>query len=133
MTTTLPMAMTSPFVDVSAIPPLGHDEAMVLAASEFARMVDLLRTLRPDDWAQPTACELWTVREMVSHVVGMAEAQASFRQFVHDLRQAGKRDGGAMIDALNAAQVRERAGVAPAALIDRLAAAAPQLVRASGR
>jgi uncharacterized protein (TIGR03083 family) len=133
MTTAPPLAMAGPFVDVAATPALGHDEAMVLAETEFARMVDLLRDLLPDDWAKPTACALWSVRDMVAHVVGMAEAQASFRQFAHDFRMAGKRDGGAMIDALNATQVRERTGMAPWALVDRLAGVAPKAVRARRR
>jgi uncharacterized protein (TIGR03083 family) len=133
MTTAIPVAGAVPFVDVAATPVLGHDEAMVLAETEFTRMVNLLRALSPDDWGQPTVCALWTVRDMVAHVVGMAEAQASFRQFAHDVRMAGKRDGGAMIDALNATQVRERAGVSSAVLIDRLAGIAPKAVRARRR
>jgi uncharacterized protein (TIGR03083 family) len=133
MTTAMPVATVGPFVDVAATPLLGHDEAMVLAETEFTRMVNLLRALTPDDWAETTACALWTVRDMVAHVVGMADAQASFRQFAHDVRMAGKRDGGAMIDALNATQVRERAGVTPSALVDRLAAIAPNAVRARRR
>jgi hypothetical protein len=64
--------------------PLGHQEAMILAATEFDRMAAQLRALTPRDWAQPTVCELWDVRAMAAHVLGMAEAQASFRQFAHD-------------------------------------------------
>jgi uncharacterized protein (TIGR03083 family) len=119
--------------DVTTIPPLGHDEAMGLAAAEFARAVDLLHTLHADEWAMETVCPLWTVQAMVAHVVGMAEAQASLRQFVHDFRVARKRTGGAMIDALNAAQVRDRAELTPEQLVDRLAAAAPNAVRARRR
>jgi hypothetical protein len=62
-------------VNVGVVPPLGHAEAMRLAETEFARMVDLLRQLRPDEWTQPTVCDLWDVRGMVAHVVGMAEAR----------------------------------------------------------
>jgi len=119
--------------DVAGIPTLGHAEAMGLAESEFARMVELLRQLRADDWQQPTVCTLWNVRAMVAHVVGMAEAQASFRQFVHDFRAAGKRSGGAMIDALNATQVRDRAELTPGQLVDRLAGVTARAVRARRR
>ena len=119
--------------DVTTIPPLGHDEAMELAAAEFVRAVDLLRTLRADEWAMETVCTLWTVQSMVAHVVGMAEAQASLRQFMHDFGVARKRTGGAMIDALNAAQVRDRAELTPEQLVDRLATAAPRAVRARRR
>ena len=73
------------------------------------------------------------VRAMAAHVVGMAEAQASFRQFVHDFRAAGKRSGGKMIDEMTATQVRERAAMTPDAIISRLAAVAPSAVRARRR
>jgi uncharacterized protein (TIGR03083 family) len=126
------MATTGP-ADVASIPALGHTEAMGLASTEFGRMVELLSRLRAEDWQQPTVCTLWNVREMVAHVVGMAEAQASLRQFVHDFRAAGKRSGGAMIDALNATQVRDRAELTPAQLVDRLAGVAARAVRARRR
>jgi len=127
------MTMTLTVADVATIPRLDHHQAMGLAETEFARVVDLLRRLDSDDWHKPTVCALWDVRDLVAHVLGMAEAQASFRQFVHDLRAANKRTGGPMIDAMTATQVRERAELTPAQLIDRLAANAPAAVRARRR
>jgi len=105
----------------------------LLAAMEFDRMAAQLRALAPADWAQPTACGLWDVRALAAHVLGMAEAQASFRQFAHDFRAAGKRSGGKMIDEMTATQVRERAAMTPAAITSRLAAVAPRAVRARRR
>jgi uncharacterized protein (TIGR03083 family) len=128
------MTLTRPNLpDVATIPKLGHGEAMILAESEFARTVELLRGLGPDDWRRQTVCELWDVRAMVAHMLGMAEAQASFRQFLHDFRAANKRTGGAMIDAMTATQVRERADLSPAQLIERFVAVAPRAVRARRR
>jgi uncharacterized protein (TIGR03083 family) len=119
--------------DVATIPPLGHREAMELAADEFDAVLRLLRELGVEDWRQQTVCELWDVRAMAGHMLGMAEAQASIRQFLHDVRLASKRSGGAMIDAMTATQVRERAGLGTAELIERFEAAAPRAVRARGR
>ncbi len=119
--------------DVSTIAPIRHDEAMALASGEFGRTLDLLRQLGPDDWHRPTVCDLWDVRAMAGHMLGMAEAQASVRQFVHDLRVASKRDGGAMLDAMTATQVKERSQLTTAHLIDRFAAVAPRAVRARRR
>ena len=51
-------------------------------------------------------------------------------KFARDYRTASNRDGGPMIDAMTAAQVRERAALTPAQLVDALTAAAPQAVRA---
>jgi uncharacterized protein (TIGR03083 family) len=120
-------------VGAGASVPLGHQEAMVLAAAEFDRMAAQLRALDPQDWAQPTACDLWDVRAMAAHVLGMAEAQASVRQFAHDYRAAGKRSGGKMIDEMSATQVRERPAMTPGAIVSRLVAVAPRAVRARRR
>lgn len=132
MTTMQPPARGAT-MDVGEVPKLDHAEAMVLAETEFARTVELLQHLSPDDWERPTVCPLWNVRSMVAHVVGMAEAQASFRQFAHDFRVARRRSGGAMIDAMNASQVRDRAELTPRQLLDRLARVAPRAVRTRRR
>ena len=112
---------------------LGHTEAMGLAETEFARMVEQLGSLSAEDWRQPTVCELWDVRALASHVLGMAEAQASLRQFAHDFRAAGRRSGGKMIDAMTATQVAERASMTPGAIVSRLASVAPKAVKARRR
>ena len=125
--------METALIDAAVAAPLGHREAMGLAETELARMVAQLRSLSPEDWGRPTVCELWDVRAMATHVLGMAEAQASFRQFAHDFRAASKRTGGKMIDAMTATQVSERASMTPAAIIDRLAAVAPKAVKARRR
>jgi uncharacterized protein (TIGR03083 family) len=128
------MTMTRPpTTNVATISKLGHREAMQLATNEFARTLELLHQLRPDDWQRETACSLWNVQAMVAHMLGMAEAQASFRQFLHDFRAANKRTAGAMIDALNATQVRERANLSPSQLVERFVAAVPRAVRARRR
>ena len=119
--------------DAGITAPLGHREAMKLAEGEFARMVAQLRSLCADDWGRPTVCELWDVRAMASHVLAMAESQASFRQFAHDFRAAGKRKGGKMIDAMTATQVDERSSLTPDAIVGRLQAVAPKSVKARRR
>ncbi len=112
---------------------LEHVEAMVLAEAEFARIVAELRTLSTTDWQRSTPCDLWDVRAVAAHVLGMAEAQASIRQFAHDFRAARKRPNGKMIDAMTATQVAERSAMTPETIIDRLAAAAPRAVNARRR
>lgn len=123
----------SAMVDVRSVPPIRHREAMDLAATEFDAMIELLRQLTPEEWTKPTSCDLWDVRALVSHVVGMAEAQASFREFAHVYRAAAKRDSGPMIDAMTATQVRERAAMTPPELVDRLVEVAPRAVRGRRR
>jgi len=126
------MTMTVARTEVGNIPTLGHEEGMGLAQTEFGRTVDLLRELRPEEWLRQTVCNLWDVRAMAGHVLGMAQAQASFPQFIHDFRSARK-IGGSVIDGINATQVNERAKLTSAAVVDGLAAAAPRAVKARRR
>ena len=85
--------MTSTMIPPADVPRISHGEAMVLAETEFGRMTGLLRQLGGGEWQRRTICPLWDVRSMVAHVLGMAEAQASFRQFVHDYRSAAEARG----------------------------------------
>jgi hypothetical protein len=109
--------METAMIDAAVAAPIGHREAMQLAEAEFAEMVAQLRSLSADDWNRPTVCELWDVRTMACHVLATAESQASFRQFAHDFRAAGKRTVGKMIDAMTATQVSERSSLTPDAIV----------------
>jgi uncharacterized protein (TIGR03083 family) len=102
-----------------------------LAATEYDRLGELLRTLEPDDWARPTECPGWDVRAMAGHVLGMTEMAASLRQTV--LQNIGAARAGGGIDALTALQVRTRAGLPVADVIERYAVAAPRAVRGRRR
>jgi uncharacterized protein (TIGR03083 family) len=124
---------TATVTDVREIPTIGHKEAMELAQTEFRRVLDLLRGLSTKEWTYQTSCPSWDVRAMVAHMLGMAEAQASFRQFFHDFRAAQQRTSGSMIDAMTATQVNERAELKPIELITHFAAVVPKAVRARRR
>lgn len=62
--------MSSSAVDVSAIAPLQHGEAMRLLDTELQFTVDLLAQLGPAEWTAQTACPDWDVRRMYLHVKG---------------------------------------------------------------
>jgi uncharacterized protein (TIGR03083 family) len=124
-------------IDVSTITPIDHDEAMWITEVEFERMLEALRDLGPDDWARPTVNTGWDVRAVTLHLLGAAEANASFRENAHQMR-AGKRlfkeiGGFHWVDGVNEIQIRERAQLTNAAAIDRFAVAAPAAVRARRR
>jgi uncharacterized protein (TIGR03083 family) len=113
--------MTSTPTDVTSIERITHDEAMAITAVENRKFADQLRSLDGDDWAKPTACELWDVRAMAAHVVGAAAAQISPREFLRQVR-AGKpvvTEIGAQYwwDGMNEIQVRERASLTTDELI----------------
>lgn len=44
-------------------------DVMALAAAERNDLADLLDTLTDEEWAVPSLCEGWSVREVVAHVV----------------------------------------------------------------
>ena len=87
-------------------------EARVLAEEEFTRFAALVASLTPDEWAVPTDCTGWDVRKMVLHVLGSGDAQASVREFAHQLRRGmplnKEIDSHHWVDGLNELQIRER-------------------------
>jgi uncharacterized protein (TIGR03083 family) len=117
---------------VSTIPVLTRDEAMDLAATEYARTIAALRALTPEEWTRPTECPDWDVREMASHMLGFAEAHASLRELAHQLLSARK-GGGDFLDTWTATQVRDRSAVPPAEIVRRFEVAAPASVKARKR
>jgi uncharacterized protein (TIGR03083 family) len=104
-------------------PALDRDLAMRLAATEYQRVLEMLG--RINDWHAPTDCPKWDVRELVAHIVGMAELWSTNREFVHQMRLTSK----AGVDAMTDLQVRERTESDPTELIARLERAAPRAVR----
>ncbi|HWS46545.1 MAG TPA: maleylpyruvate isomerase family mycothiol-dependent enzyme, partial [Acidimicrobiia bacterium] len=118
--------------DVSQIGPLDHATAVRLAATEYERMLALLRDLHGDDWAAPSDCAGWDVRTLVCHVVGTAETLASFPTFVRFMRRVAKRPG-LFVDEMTALHVEERSSCRPAELVERLDRAVPRAVRTRAR
>ena len=109
--------MTPNLEDTGARPSrMDRRSAMRLAADEYTRFADAVASLGTDDWTKPTACPAWDVRQLVCHVVGMAEMAAGVREGNRQRRIAGAdaaREGIAFIDALTDVQVRERADWTP--------------------
>jgi uncharacterized protein (TIGR03083 family) len=112
-------------------------EARVLAEQEFTRFADLVASLSEDDWSRPTDCTGWDVRAMALHVLGSGDAQASPREFLHQLRRGlplnREIDSHHWVDGLNELQIRERSSLSNDELVDRLAAVGPRAVRGRWR
>jgi uncharacterized protein (TIGR03083 family) len=79
---------------------------MRLAADEYARLAELLRSLNDADWTQRTDCPEWDVRALAAHNLGMAEMSASVFEQRRQMK-AAKAAGGLFIDALTDLQVRK--------------------------
>ena len=94
--------------------------AMRLAADEYTRFADAVAALDATDWSQPTDCPAWDVRQLVCHVVGMAEFAAGIREGNRQRKLAGAdaaRRQVPFIDALTDLQVRERVDWTPAQVV----------------
>jgi uncharacterized protein (TIGR03083 family) len=117
-------------MDVSTVAPIQRPESTTLAETEVARMADALRALGPDDWTRPTSCELWDVRAMAGHVLGMTETFTGLRSMARSMRAGAKAAGdGPFVDGLTAVQVAATAGLTTSELVDRLTAAGPLAAR----
>jgi uncharacterized protein (TIGR03083 family) len=128
--------MTITAIDVASIEAVTHREAMGVQARELECTLEMLRPLDERAWSAPTDCPAWDVRAMYQHVLGACEAGASMRENVHQLRLARayrKRHGGPLEAALSGLQVRERAELTPAQIVDRFSVTAPKTVRGRSR
>jgi uncharacterized protein (TIGR03083 family) len=121
------VTMTTPST-TARVPALRRVDAMRLAATEYQRVLDLLRSLQPQDWSRPTDCSGWDVRAIAAHMLGMVELAASMRENRRQVELAERR-GGVFIDALTELQVDERADMTPTQIIDRFAVRASKAVR----
>ena len=123
-------------LEVSTIPPLGHDEAQDLFIVEVERTMNLIRTLAPEDWGMQTDCPAWDVRRMYLHVLGAHESGASMRQLTHQM-WAGSRyrrvHGGPPHAALSHIQVAEREHLSPDEIVSRFEKAGLSAARSRRR
>ena len=118
--------MSAPAVTMQQ-PGLDRAEAAALAATENRRVLDLVRSFDAADWSRPTDCSAWDVHALVCHLVGAFEAFSSLRQLLYQ-GIAGQRAarGRPHIDGMTEVQVRDRAGLTPDQLVERLAVSGPR-------
>jgi uncharacterized protein (TIGR03083 family) len=125
---------TTTATDARAIPAIGHDEAMRITQVEFDRMLAAMRDLDAEDWARPTDNTEWNVREMLLHLLGAADANASMREMVSQVvrgkRLFGEIGGDHWVDGVNEIQIRDRATLTNAEVVERYTAVVPRAVRA---
>ncbi len=113
-------------------PALDHRTAMRLAATEYRRMADFLAALEPDDWARPTDCPGWDVRQMGCHMVGMAAMATGPREQKRQLRLAAAEvtaQGDTLLNALTGLQVSERERWTPAEVVAGARKVGPKAAR----
>ncbi len=128
-------ATTTAWIDVEGLEPLSESEIWDLAQAEYTRMLGVLRSLSDADWSRPTDCAVWTVRDMLGHLVGAAEGFSNPLEMMHQylmgarLIRQGRTDGRQPVDGANALQVADRAGRPVAELLDRYEAVIQPVLR----
>ena len=107
---------------------LDRTVAMRLAATEYDRVLTVLRQLPAEVWTQPSGNPGWDVRQLAAHLLGMAEMASRIPEQIRQLRKA-KKAGGVFIDALTGLQVDERADMTPQQITDRFAVIGPKAAK----
>jgi uncharacterized protein (TIGR03083 family) len=117
---------------VADVARIERDEARVIAEEEFRRYASYCASFSADEWAMPTDCEGWTVRDVSLHVLGSADAQASvtelLHQFVRGIPVNRQIESHHWVDGINELQIRERRNLSNAELVVRLSAIGPRAV-----
>lgn len=101
------------------IPYVTPAEAQQLAQEELRRLLALLETLDEADWARPTACTEWSIRDMVAHQAGAYASGTGYRELLYQY-SAMLSLRGLPEDAINRRQLADRAMRSPAELIDEI-------------
>ena len=114
--------------DTSAIPYVTADEAYTLLNTELERFLAVVELLAPTDWAKPTACTEWNVRQVLAHQAGGFAGGASIKELLHQLSSRPKH-GQLPEDAINIIQQRDRAAKSPAELIAEVRKMGPAAVK----
>ncbi len=117
--------------DIATIPSIDRNEMVGLATTEYERLLTELRSLDTDDWQRQTPCTEWDVRQMIAHLLGAAEANASILETVRQVAKGSrwaKAKGRPQIDGINAIQIEQRDHLSPNELMARLETIAPKAI-----
>ena len=97
-----------------------------------AELIALLRGLGADDWERPTACALWSVRDITAHLLDDDLRRLSFHRDGQPPPAGGTIDGYAslvaMINRMNAEWVTVARRMSPRVLVDLLEVTGPMVV-----
>jgi len=119
-------------VNIASIARIDRPEARVVAEEEFRRFAALTASFTEAEWALPTDCTGWSVRDVALHVLGAADAQASvkefLRQFARGLPINRQIDSHHWVDGINELQIRERRALTSDELVAQLTAVGPKAV-----
>ncbi len=117
----------------SPLTPVGTVNLVPLFPGLHTELMALLRGLTPDDWSKPTACALWSVRDIVAHLLDSCLRRLSFGRDGLDPAPGrlitGYGDLVAYLNELNAQWIAATRRLSPGVLMDMMELAGPQLHR----
>lgn len=126
---------TAPTRDHSFVA-ISRREAMTLAETAYARLVDVIETIEGEEWQRPTDCTGWSVRDMAGHVLGAMRSAASERELIsQQLASArlARRDGVALVDAMTRLQIERTADLSTDQLVTECRALVTKAMRGRRR
>ncbi|WP_405810545.1 maleylpyruvate isomerase family mycothiol-dependent enzyme [Streptomyces sp. NBC_01520] len=116
------------------IPRTSEARAREVNEAELRAVLTLCRELSDEDWRRPTACDGWTVRDILAHTVGQYEELPRPWVALRRIRRAGRNHPHlGPLDGHNESQIEDRSAVPGQELIGALAHFAPQGLRALRR
>lgn len=123
--------MTTQTTPAIAAVGLTRIEAMRLMTSQNQALLETLRGLSGEQWSATTDCAPWTVKDIVAHLLGWAEALTSFSQFRRQLLEgrARTKEMGNLLNAVNQVQVDDRAEMGPEEVLQRWESVLPKFER----
>jgi uncharacterized protein (TIGR03083 family) len=110
------------------IPYVTADEAYSILKTQLDRFLALVKTINPADWSKPTACTLWTVRDILAHQAGGYASGTGYGEMIRQYARFPK-PGQLPEDAINELQLLERASRSPEELIAELERTGPEAAR----
>lgn len=94
--------------DAALTSELERAAALQHAETAYRRFADIAGTVRDGEWDRPTDCDLWTVRDLVGHVVGAMRSAASVRELLsqqREIRARVRRNGANETDVMTQVQI----------------------------
>src|SRR5438045_2447830 len=98
-----------------------------LFPAERAALLDLLSGLTDEQWAKPTVCAGWSVKDVALHILGGDLGNVSRRRDGFQMKSTPGEDLVAFINRYNDDWVRVARRLSPRLIIDLLAFSGPQL------
>lgn len=106
-----------------------HAEWLELGKAVDRSLLETLGSLTDEQWAAPTECPPWTVKDMVAHLIGWAEATVSpielMRQTIGGFKTK-KAHAGVWLDATNQFQIEGKSSLSNEQVLSRITEITPR-------